>query len=42
MKNLEILKLENRLTKMESKGRTPVNCGVMRKVQRKLRKLEEE
>ena len=37
----EILKLKNRLSKMESKGRTPANCGVMRKVQRQLRDLEE-
>ena len=36
----EILKLKNRLSKMESKGRAPVNCGVMRKVQRQLRNLE--
>jgi len=36
---MEKLKLENRLKKLEARGNTIVNCGVMRKILRKLRKL---
>lgn len=38
-KELKILKLENRLALLVSRGRVESECGVLRKIKRQLRSL---
>jgi hypothetical protein len=41
-KELTILKLENRLRAIESRGKAEPNCGVIKKINRILRNLKGE